>query len=170
MEINLKEGNVELAKFMGMIENSTPYDNSFLPPKDDSEFKIMVCRKMDVGAWYVYPEFHSSWDWLMAVVERIEDLGYSFEIVGNQVEIRYVKETDLRKFSTTVNVVDAYGFKNKSLTKLEAVWLACTEFSNWYNEIGKNISNESENKKSTLDVIWNKTLENFKTVEGIKWK
>lgn len=88
-------------------------------------------------------EYHSSWDWLMKVVEKIENIdirnnGYDFPKVkfqGDHVEIfayatyrgtsfYWKKWYSLTgTFNNHVHQVD---------TKIEAVWLAVVEFLKWY--------------------------------------
>jgi len=34
----------------------------------------------------LYMEYHTSWDWLIPVVEKIESLGYVFTIQGGKAE------------------------------------------------------------------------------------
>ena len=68
--------------------------------------------------------YHSSWDWLMEVVEKIEDLSkegetYMFSITKFSVRVIY-------KGSRIVDLpIDN--------TKIEAVYNACVEFIKWYN-------------------------------------
>lgn len=65
------------------------------------------------GVEWVYVEdmkFHSSWDWLMPVVEKI---------------LNICQENDeMEKYYT---ITDA-------IPDIESVWLACVEFVKWYNE------------------------------------
>src|SRR5688572_2745047 len=74
---------------------------------------------------HIMPEllkYHSSWDWLMPVVEKIVDLGFIVEIPiaksGTDVFI-YNKQERL-------NIV-AY------LKPIDAVWNAVVQFIQWYN-------------------------------------
>lgn len=65
-------------------------------------------------------KFHSSWDWLMPVVEKIESLGnYGFTIYRN---------------STNINGLPIELANTRGNTKIEAVYNACVEFILWYNE------------------------------------
>ena len=101
-------------------------------------------------------KFHSSWDWLMPVVEKIENLGnqtfrnlgvtsYSrFEIKHNHIKLYWSKE---HKYQLFLEVIpkwmsdSSFGIsKNqirinitKEITKIEALWLAVVEFIKWYN-------------------------------------
>ncbi len=69
-------------------------------------------------------KYHSSWDWLMPVVEKIEKT--------HCINIEY----------TTCNIADpANGYEDiistSEKTKIEATWKAVIEFINWYNKQGK---------------------------------
>jgi hypothetical protein len=74
--------------------------------------------------------YHTDWNWLMQVVEKIESLGYCLIIGGrttkNYCEIRGEADDFTTKYS------DSYGE-----TKIEAVYNACIEFVKWYNEQNK---------------------------------
>jgi len=73
-------------------------------------------------------KFHSDWNRLMEVVEKIESLikeipSLSFQITNNHISV-IVNATplyaDIRQFS--------------SLSKKESVYNACVEFIKWYNQ------------------------------------
>ena len=66
------------------------------------------------GVW-TKMKYHSSWDWLMPVVEKIEHTSAYVNVKGCHVKI-----------STWVDV--------NAPTKLEAVHKAVVEFIKWYNE------------------------------------
>lgn len=75
--------------------------------------------------WEVYAvedlKFHSSWDWLMPVVEKIESLADIVEIKGIQCLI------------ITFDGIDHVIAKTEK-TKLASVYSACLAFIQWYNE------------------------------------
>lgn len=76
-------------------------------------------------------EWCHSWEWLMPVVEKLEEVGYFFIIAKNQINVFY-KDFGDNKLLLFVEV------KNKN--KKEAVWTACK------NTIIFNYSNK-ENEK-----------------------
>lgn len=90
------------------------------------------CNKaINVGEFYynISPNhllYHSSWDWLMSVVEKIESLGYRFDIALNEVDLYDTINAD---FSTTIKTEST----DKISSKKFAVWLACIKFVKWYN-------------------------------------
>lgn len=61
-------------------------------------------------------KFHSSWNWLMSVVEKIESIGYGVEIIGN-----YCK-------------VIGENIQCSQPKKIEATYKAVVQFIEWYNE------------------------------------
>lgn len=67
-------------------------------------------------------KYHSSWDWLMPVVEKIEDYGY---IVYIKQEICYIRN----KTNSIKNLVYMCHYP-----KITAVFMVVVEFIKWYNE------------------------------------
>lgn len=72
--------------------------------------------------------FHSSWDWLMPVVEKIENLYEVGDFVINSSNVCISGESKSGKF---FGVHYSY---SPNTSKIDAVWLACVEFIKWYNE------------------------------------
>lgn len=66
-----------------------------------------------------YEDFHSDWNWLMEVVEKIESLDYRFAIT------EFLSEVSNEKLSIK-------SWKEK--TKFENTYNACVEFIKWYNQ------------------------------------
>lgn len=64
------------------------------------------------------------WDWnlLMPVVEKIESLGYKFQICRRRVDI-------LQDEVYPIEIIE----KVKQETKLKSTWLAVVEFIKWFN-------------------------------------
>ena len=73
---------------------------------------------------YYYPnelKYHTSWDWLMHVVEKIESLGYDFEFKkqGKFTNVRFK------------GIID---YNCKRYDNITAIYNAVVEFIKWYNE------------------------------------
>ena len=68
--------------------------------------------------------FHSNWNILIDVVEKIEDLGYTFSIKLNWVKIN-------KKYNKDNFIVIRW---EEDKTKIEAVYNACLQFIQWYNQ------------------------------------
>lgn len=69
------------------------------------------------------PQFHEEWNWLMPVVEKIENLGYEFFIVENRVEVAH--NTD-HSIETIIDLT--------SRSKRDATYQGVVEFINQYNK------------------------------------
>ena len=70
------EDNKLIAEFMGMTYGD-PNDDSVMIQKTPQGNEVVPIESM---------EYHTSWDWLMPVVEKIESLGYVFTIQGGKAE------------------------------------------------------------------------------------
>lgn len=143
-----EEGNKLIAEFMELVENTKPHERSFSlkPGYTPSSFTSFVHDNMPDESWYVYPKFHSSWDWLMPVVDKIENLPTS-KIIERPVlycNRDYNKEIYAAGFKEGFPAMDSdyYGNSVIDKTKILAVWQACVNFINWYNEN----SNQNEEK------------------------
>lgn len=102
------ENNKLIAEFMGFIEcNESTYQccfgkiNRVLPPQ--------------------YMEFHTDWNWLMQVVEKIESLGFIFKLTTGSST--FLKKDEVLIWND--------GFIGDS--KIQATYNACVEFIKWYN-------------------------------------
>jgi len=77
-------------------------------------------------------EFHSSWDWLMPVVDKIEGLTevdtngcfFVLESIGNHS--KFILDDGTRIFGDTVED-----------TRQESIFIAVVEFIQWYNKQNK---------------------------------
>lgn len=113
-QLSVEEGNKLIAEFMGMEE------------------------VMSTAKWKQYGLYHSSWDWLMPVIEKIEYLNTEFiERVWVSINGRdcgmwtYFDVSEiLRSKGETGN----YKTKHTAETKIKAVWLAVVEFITWLNQ------------------------------------
>lgn len=105
-EQEILDGNKLIAEFMG-------YPISKVELGFTSKEAKTVMRRL---------EYHTSWDWLMPVVEKIEEFGYAIDICQNDCNIyennnsgNFLKELNRR-------------------TKIEAVYAASIEFIKWHKE------------------------------------
>ncbi len=118
----ITEGNKLIAEFMGgkimPHGNSKPYPKG-LPNWAMKEYDFDTLK---VGGF----DYHSSWDWLMAVVEKIEKMGYDSRIHVIDSESSYFID-----FVDVVNGNTEAACISKSYheaSKIETVWLAVVEF------------------------------------------
>ena len=102
------ENNKLIAEFMGAKEVR----------KDNFKFPNRTGLPLQIGTI----KYHSDWNWLMAVVDKIKSMGYYIDIlIGAWTIVQIGKGNDkLFRFE-----------KNKTI---EAVYAACVEFIEWYNQ------------------------------------
>jgi len=80
------ENNKLIAEFMGYklakCNNGLAWESPYKKSVEDTfELHGRLWRENDS-----YYKFHTSWDWLMPVIEKIESLGYVFNIQGGKAE------------------------------------------------------------------------------------
>ena len=108
------ENNKLIAEFMGM-EYGVPNDNSVMIQMTPQGNEVVPINSM---------EYHSSWDWLMSVVEQIENFGFEIIIAESRCKIKHNTDHSIKE----VLNVDIIG------TKLQATYDAVLEFIKWYNK------------------------------------
>ena len=144
------DGNRLIAEFMGAKsteEDHTDYNEDgsikYTPNEDGSKWIFTTWSKPNgisdemykrfgwgdytMGKWY----YDTSWDWLMPVIDKIEDLHTvsNFGFVNVRISQGY---TEIE--GTTEKI-----FKNSSVvgSKIKATWMAVVEFIKWHNTIQK---------------------------------
>lgn len=110
---DILNGNKLIAEFMGFI-NTTP---------NDPDFNIYENEKGNMQET-MSMKYHSSWDSLMPVVDKIESLGYVVTIKGITCMV-----SDILQDDTIIQWV--LGNKER---KNELVWTVCVEFIKWHNK------------------------------------
>lgn len=108
-EFNKEEYNELCADFMGMKYASERRFNK------DTGWVYSV-RALDM--------FHSDWNWIMKVVEKIETLFDGFVLFDIEDETCFVTITSLQNYNNNTTMA----------TKKEAVVHAIWHFLNWYKE------------------------------------
>lgn len=96
------EGNKIIARFMGLPEYKIEFKGKFLNFENSK-----------------HNRYNSDWNILMSVVEKIESLGFTCFIQGNECSIESLEKT-IGTFCRT--------------TKIEAVYKAVIEFIKLYNQ------------------------------------
>ena len=81
----------------------------------------IIAQFLEISHQKIAMNFHSNWNILMDVVEKIESLGFFFEIKRNWVRITKKREIIVIRWEQ-----DKY--------KIEATYNACVEFIKWYNQ------------------------------------
>lgn len=118
------ENNKIIAEFMGLNNKIVHFekfyswsDAPFFYTTEDSKEKV-------VENIAKYSKYHSDWNWLMEVVEKIEDLPngrFKIEIYNTICRIY-----DHEEFDEVVELSEN--------TKIEATYKACLEFIKWHNQ------------------------------------
>ncbi len=119
---NIEEYNRMCAEFLGFkYKNQTKFWTSY-PLSDDSYLSQLGYIRMDDLI------FHSDWNWIHEIVEKIEDLDViaSFQIENPTIYIWASTENSTFE-DIQVDIFDK--------TKKEAVVQAIWEFLNYYNSI-----------------------------------
>ena len=110
---NITENNKLIAEFLNVKMH---------PCETIEKLKFLPMEERGIYNGYFIDElkFHSDWNWLMEVVEKIESLGYRIEIVKHICRV-YLSDKE------TIII-------SENIPKIEAVYNACIEFIKWYNE------------------------------------
>jgi len=122
MEKSIVDGNRLIAEFMGgeLMEDRRGNVYWF-----KNHHHVLVAHKaINVFAF----KYHSSWDWLMPVVEKIERNGFI-------VEMWLSLGKGCRIFRP--NYEPSISFSNESNSMIEAVYLTAAEAIEWYNSQSK---------------------------------
>lgn len=123
------ENNKIIAEFMGAELNV-----NFVPKNDVWYFNELI----DGHRIHERLLFHSDWNWLMEVVEKIESLEDTerFEITNSGVNITHYQTKEVKFIYNGYHTNNGmYLMTEKAVeTKIEAVYGACVEFIKWYNE------------------------------------
>ena len=106
------DNNKLLAEFMGYV-NLTPTDKDFNIYEGTNK---VIGKLIETN---FEKRFHTDWNWLMEVVEKVESLGCRVEIINSTSKIEPIIT------------------HSEYITKIEAVYNACVEFVKWYNEQNK---------------------------------
>lgn len=142
---NITENNKMIAEFMGGLwnESSQKYGIGNAQYLDIGTFKNLVKAKYHYSLNEL--SYHSDWNWLMEVVEKIESLN-----LGNTTIKTVFSEEDLYinsnvsflimykecyvNFFGEMKVYENWISVTECNSKIEAVYTACVEFIKWYNE------------------------------------
>ena len=126
---NIEENNRLIAKFMA---TKNEISDIFYLPQHGHYFNSYGQIEWNECFRTNELKYHSSWDWLMSVVEKIEKMStekmfVDVRIQGGLIGI-YVKGVASKGYDF---LYQKDGYSNGS--KIEAVWLSVVEFIKWYN-------------------------------------
>lgn len=129
----IQSGNCLMAEFMGYV-NITPTDRDF-NIYENTTSPLVVNNKPRKLLETMSMEFHTSWDWLMPVVEKIEEVNRCPYRVVITSTLTYI--TDKSKHGTPEVIRAA------NTDKLTNTWVAVVEFIKWYKQNENSPNNNS---------------------------
>ena len=127
------EQNILIAEFMGgkpvnavksnPIAYSFPFEFGHQETWDEGGFQ----GSGKSSCWDIEDlQYHSSWEWLMPVIEKIEELGADFGIKRNKVLIHGFVQ----------NKIEIYRWESGTIhSKIENTFDGVVEFIKWFNKI-----------------------------------
>jgi len=139
-EEDIIKGNKLIADFVGLKINWVQCNHYLDPVEYDMEIERSdYFFDYDIDLMYLYDEeipeeffkFHLSWNWLMLVVEKIENLKHPRWLSYN-FSVEIVRNTCTINIGENTNGLDGYVHKSSN-SKINAVWLAVVKFIEWYN-------------------------------------
>ena len=119
---NITENNQLIAEFMGVFDKILSTGN--IHSWSDAPFYYTTedTREKVIKNISKYSKYSKDWNWLMQVVNKIENMGNDVLITSNYVQITYNEGENFINLELKGNIM------------LEAVYNACVEFIKWYNE------------------------------------
>lgn len=115
MDTEIIEGDKIICAFMELKFRWAEYPNSQLNRLE-----------VDKGSYWEEAKYHSSWDWLMPVIEKIET---SADDKTGHMEVT-INENHCTVYQWDFKVI-AKDYDGKS--KINAVWRTIVKFLKWYN-------------------------------------
>ena len=113
------ENNKIIAEFMNLnLYKSFWYKSNIATEKQ-------ICKENNL-------KFHSDWNWLMEVVEKIESLDC---VIDFKITIEYVEI--IARMGKGIVFKNCIFDIDYCTTKREAIYNACVEFIKWYNKQNK---------------------------------
>lgn len=120
MKTNPIEGNKLIAEFIGVKKMG---NSLYYVPEHELLQRVRYSNECEEVSLFDERElkYHNSWDWLMPVVEKIENSGHETMV---QISANYC----------TIDNLNGLRIEKQSDSKLDSVYLACVEFIEWDNQ------------------------------------
>lgn len=122
MKEDIQAWNKLIAEFMGFTYKDNRFINEYRYKDDNGDIH-------EAGFSFKDPKYHTSWDWLMPVVEKIESLKLKYKmtvsIVGNSCQI-ISDNHNLMAAEVTL-------YSDNRYNKIERTRQAIIQFIQWYN-------------------------------------
>jgi hypothetical protein len=135
--MEIEEGNKLIAEFMGCRESTVYWGGE--PFQRWGFADTDIADKWPENCFSVETKYHTSWDWLMPVVEKIgllpypKDKGWKDEDYKDYSAYPYPRTFGMRntegKYMVRLNASPLF----EADTLIEATWLAVIDFIQWYN-------------------------------------
>ena len=135
----LLEGTKLIAYFIGMSVKKTSFKLGYnLSMNDQRVMKWSV--RTEQGLWEEFMQgacFHTSWNWLMLAIDKIELLGYQYRISGLRLSsgIYYYKIQFLYDDNTDTVIVEYISNITDKENKIQAIYKAVLLFIKWYKKL-----------------------------------
>ena len=152
---NIIENNKLIAEFLEweFDDLSETFETPFLKLVEPQAFgdEQFSCKLQDFEL-----EFHSDWNWLMSVVEKIENLQdeNNCAIYNMQIEQSFTEIIDNHTSETIIYDIDAD-------SKIEAVYNTVIEFIKWYNNKPLDTPDEANNNSIKRDRVLKSIIERY---------
>lgn len=141
------DGNILISKYMDAVIEEWYPKNTQYPDQSGlhASFRSQTDEEKKAGI-LTYPgnekyhavellKYHSSWEWLMTVVEKIESMGYEVEIGRHLYRNKDYFVCTIHDQGDSVRL--EYEWYS---SKIKSVYDAIVEFIKWYNRKHKNIN------------------------------
>lgn len=123
----------EILKNNKLIAEFMEFEKYHIKDKNDGYLVVLKKGYIPMETCVAKLQFHSSWDWLMPVVEKIEDLDYN-ELVSHtySIEITGNGSTAYKNICPKgeSNIIYRFNLRNN---RLKCTWIVIIEFIKWYN-------------------------------------
>lgn len=120
------EGDKLIIKFIGYKYRNSSKVWCIYPYDDSSYLRSLGWVKCDDL------KFHSSWDWLMPVIEKIEKEYPVLLSIKNKIST-FDNTWHICKIEFFSEITGNFQIIKEGVTKIKSVWLAVIEFIKWYN-------------------------------------
>ena len=134
----MKTDNELIAEFMGVYETKDSFDSyghdipCYYTDNGIYRTRTLTVPGKTFSDFCKAAQYHTSWDWLMPVVDKIESLRkyYSTRIHFNADEgIHFCDIVDVDNYERAC--------QKSCISKITAVYKAVVQFIKWYNNYGK---------------------------------
>lgn len=133
---NVEQNNILLAEFLEIPRYGKYFNvDKFEDFPEITEIKNGVVQSIGVMIPVYGLKFHSDWNWLMQVVEKIEalefkGLTFTVDILRRDTQVNYYGYVEINNVPFDLGSALLH---SEGTTKIEATYNACIEFINWYN-------------------------------------